>query len=80
MPECLVSLRPVARTPDLLGLGEIAERYGIQKNSAWRWTKREDFPEPVMHVSGRIPVWKATDIERWARKHLPLRQGRPKRS
>jgi predicted DNA-binding transcriptional regulator AlpA len=68
------------RTPDLLGLGEIAELYGVRKNSAWRWSRRDDFPAPALRISGRIPAWRRADVERWAQAHLPLPTGRPSSS
>jgi predicted DNA-binding transcriptional regulator AlpA len=68
----------MARTPDLVGLGDIAERYGVQKNSAWRWSRRDDFPAPAARISNRIPVWRRVDVDRWAKKNLPLPGGRPR--
>lgn len=67
----------MSRPPELVGLGEIADLYGVAKNSAWRWTKREGFPEPVTHVSGRVPVWRRSDVERWVAAHRP-QPGRPR--
>jgi predicted DNA-binding transcriptional regulator AlpA len=64
------------RTPDLVGLGDIADAYGVRKNSAWRWSRRDDFPAPVGMISGRIPVWRRGDVDRWAAKRLPLPEGR----
>jgi predicted DNA-binding transcriptional regulator AlpA len=66
----------MGRGADLVGLGDIAEAYGVRKNSAWRWSRRDDFPAAVARVSGRIPVWRRTDVERWAAKNLPLAPGR----
>jgi predicted DNA-binding transcriptional regulator AlpA len=65
---------------DLVGLVDIAEMCGVAKNSAWRWSKRTGFPEPVGRVSGRVPVWRRADVERWAKANLPLVEGRPKKS
>ncbi len=63
---------------DLLGVSEIAETFGVATNSAWRWTQRPDFPEPAARLkSGR--VWRRKDVERWAKKTLPLPTGRPRK-
>lgn len=66
----------MAQGSDLVGLGDIAEMYGVRKNSAWRWSRRDEFPEPAGRISGRIPFWRRRDVERWAAKNLPLVQGR----
>jgi predicted DNA-binding transcriptional regulator AlpA len=57
---------------------EIAGRYEVEYNSAWRWTKRADFPAPTARPGGR-PIWRAADVEKWAKTHLPLRPG-PRRA
>jgi predicted DNA-binding transcriptional regulator AlpA len=70
----------MARRPDdLVGVADIAERCGVAKNSAWRWSRRPDFPEPIGRVSGRVPVWRWADVERWAKANLPLAEGRPRK-
>jgi predicted DNA-binding transcriptional regulator AlpA len=69
----------VARGEDFVGLGDIAEMYGVRRNSAWRWSRREGFPAPAGWISGRIPFWRRRDVERWAAKNLPLPEGRPRR-
>jgi len=66
------------RPLDLVGIRDIAELQGVAKNSAWRWTRRDDFPAPAARVSGGIPVWQRADVEAWARENLPLREGRPR--
>jgi predicted DNA-binding transcriptional regulator AlpA len=62
---------------DLVGVTDIAERQGVAVNTAWRWSRRDDFPEPIGAI-GRRPVWRWRDVERWARKRPA--PGRPKRS
>ncbi len=62
--------------PEIVGVAEIAKVYGVARNSAWRWTQRDDFPEPLERLSSG-PVWRWRDVERWATKMLPL--GTPKR-
>jgi predicted DNA-binding transcriptional regulator AlpA len=59
---------------DLVGVTEIAQRYGVAQNSAWRWTRRADFPPPTARLA-RGPLWARTDVEKWADERLPLRPG-----
>jgi predicted DNA-binding transcriptional regulator AlpA len=61
---------------DLLGIAEIGQLFGVARNSAWRWTKRSDFPAPTARLASG-PVWQRTDVEGWAKDHLPLPTGRP---
>jgi predicted DNA-binding transcriptional regulator AlpA len=68
---------PPAPPADVLGVSDIARLCDVAKNTAWRWTKRGDFPKPAARLP-RGPVWKRADIEKW-KKRLPLPQGRPPR-
>lgn len=61
---------------ELVSLKEIAASHGVAYNSAWRWSQRADFPEPVARPGGR-PIWRAGDVQKWAKSRLPLREGRP---
>ncbi len=61
---------------ELVGLTEIAQEYGVQRNSAWRWSRRPDFPAPAARLA-HGPVWHRADVERWAKATLPLPTGRP---
>jgi hypothetical protein len=54
------------RVDDPVGLAELAERLGVQRNTAEMWRKRRLLPEPTVVVSG-TPVWSWRAIERWAR-------------
>jgi predicted DNA-binding transcriptional regulator AlpA len=63
-------------TLDLVGPSEIAEMLGISRRTAFRYVARPGFPEPVGRV-GRTTVWKRAAVERWAKKTLPLTEGRP---
>lgn len=53
-------------TPKLLGLAEIAEKYGVSKNSANAWTRRHDFPAP-MALLKMGPVWDDSAVTAWRR-------------
>ncbi len=47
----------------LLDRTEVAEYFGVTKQSIWRWTSTlPDFPKPVM-VSPHTPRWLASDLE-----------------
>ena len=54
----------------LLGLAEIAEKFGVERNTAWRWSKRSDFPEPAARLSAG-PVWQLADVEAWGTEKRP---------
>jgi len=71
------ALRSLGVAPeDALSIGEIAKLYGVARMSAHRYTRRDDFPEPLAVTSGGR-VWLRRDVERWGREHLPLQTGRP---
>ena len=63
---------------ELLGIAEIAAAFGVERNSAWRWSRRPEFPEPVARLSAG-PVYRRGDVERWHREGRP-RPGRPPRA
>jgi predicted DNA-binding transcriptional regulator AlpA len=64
---------------DLVGLVEIIEMLGVSKATAFKYTRRDDFPEPLGHLSAAGPVWLRRDVERWAKETLPLPTGRPRK-
>jgi predicted DNA-binding transcriptional regulator AlpA len=64
---------------DLVGLAEIIEMLSVSKATAFKYTRRQDFPEPLGHISAAGPVWLRRDVERWAKETLPLPQGRPRK-
>ena len=62
-------------SPELAGLAEIGEMLAVTKRSAWNYTQRDDFPEPVDRLASG-PVWRRVDVEKWGKDHLPLPPGR----
>jgi predicted DNA-binding transcriptional regulator AlpA len=60
---------------DRLRLGEVAELLAKPRATAARYVDREDFPAPIDEDRGRM--WRRSDVQRWARKNLPLKTGRP---
>ena len=56
--------------PDLVGVGEIAERLGITKQAVHRRVRRGQMPPPRWHVSAR-GVWLWDDL-----KDLPTNRNR----
>ena len=68
----LGSLR--VRAEDLLGFAEIVKFLGVPERTAARYVKRPDFPEPIVKLAAG-PIWNRRDVDRWAKKHLPLQQG-----
>lgn len=52
----------------LVGVAEIAESYGVSKQTVNYWTNRDDFPIPRAELaSGRI--WGRGDVALWHRFH-----------
>ena len=46
-------------------VAEIAEMYGVRRQSVDLWSKQPGFPEPVATVkAGRI--WRTADVVAWA--------------
>jgi predicted DNA-binding transcriptional regulator AlpA len=66
----------MAHEDELLGVTEIAQLFEVANNTAWRWSKRQSFPEPAARLSAG-PVWRRADVEAWGKEYLPLRTGRP---
>lgn len=56
---------------NLIGLAELAELYGVSKNTANTWARRHDWPAPVATLK-MGPVWDRDQILR----HKPLGFGR----
>lgn len=55
----------MAGKPDLVGLMEIAEMFGVELNTPRMWRKRGRLPEPDWMVS-TTPVWYRRTIVAWA--------------
>jgi predicted DNA-binding transcriptional regulator AlpA len=69
-----------AMNPELATLTELQEILGVSRRTAQRYCEREDFPEPIERIAGgRIRVWRRVDVETWAKTHLPLPTGRPRK-
>lgn len=49
---------------DLLGLSEIAELYGVHRNTANNWSRQRDFPLPIAQLK-MGPVWSKTQVVAW---------------
>jgi predicted DNA-binding transcriptional regulator AlpA len=63
----------------LVGFREIVELLGVPRSTAARYVRRPDFPPPVQQLAaGR--VWNRKDVQSWARAHLPIPRGRPRKA
>jgi predicted DNA-binding transcriptional regulator AlpA len=63
-------------SPELAGLAEIAEILAVTKRTAWNYTQRDDFPEPIDRLASG-PIWRRADVAKWGKAYLPLPPGRP---
>lgn len=50
-----------------LSVEQVALRFGVSKDSIWRWKRRGDFPAPVK-LGGTTTRWRLSDIEEWEGK------------
>jgi excisionase family DNA binding protein len=67
---------------ELLSIEQIAELLGVSRRTVERYVASAElgFPAPAATI-GRVRGWRQRDVERWARKTLPIPMGRsPKRS
>jgi hypothetical protein len=62
------------RPGDLLGFAEIVKFLNVPERTAARYVKRPDFPDPLARLAAG-PVWHRADVDKWAKRHLPLRGG-----
>jgi predicted DNA-binding transcriptional regulator AlpA len=56
-------------TGKLLMLQEMAAMFHLAKHTLWLYTQRPDFPPPEDVLSSGA-VWRRSDVEKWAKKHL----------
>lgn len=45
---------------------EIAARYGISRNTVWRWAKEGRLPSPV-RIGPGVTRWRLDDVEKFER-------------
>jgi predicted DNA-binding transcriptional regulator AlpA len=73
------SVASLGVSPDeLVGIAEVAETFGVSKQTAVKYSQRADFPEPLDRLASG-PVWRRDDVEAWGKETLPLATGRPPR-
>lgn len=76
MCQWVQSVFTVRAVDQLAGAAEAAEILGVSRQQLHRLARREDFPRPVAELAAG-KIWRAKDIERWAREHAGRRPGRP---
>lgn len=63
---------------NLIGLAELAELYGVSKNTANTWARRHGFPAPVATLK-MGPVWDRDEVVAWktpaSQQHFQVRCG-----
>lgn len=47
-----------------LSVEQVALRFGVSKDSIWRWKRKGDFPAPVK-LGGTTTRWRLADIQEW---------------
>lgn len=47
-----------------LSVDQVAHRFGVSKDSIWRWKRKGRFPAPVK-LGGTTTRWRLADIEAW---------------
>lgn len=50
-----------------LSVDQVAARFGVSKDSIWRWRRNGDFPKPKK-LGGNTSRWRLSDIEEWESK------------
>lgn len=48
----------------ILTTNDILNRYGIGRQTLWRWRKTDSFPPPASPPLAR-PFWRLEDIDKW---------------
>lgn len=46
---------------------QLAERFGVDRATIWRWVRRDGFPCPIK-LSPGCTRWRMADIEAWEAK------------
>jgi len=47
-----------------LNVDQVAKRFGVSKDTIWRWKRQNEFPAPVK-LGGTTTRWRLADIEDW---------------
>ena len=50
--------------PTLLGMTEMAELYGVSRQTATGWRRQTNFPKPIAELA-MGPVWDLEDLKAW---------------
>jgi eukaryotic-like serine/threonine-protein kinase len=75
-----VGLLETMAPEDLASVREIADLFGVSRQTALRYTRHEAFPQPLGRVAAG-PIWRLSDVQAWGAAHLPLpRPGRPRKT
>ena len=45
---------------------QVADRYGVSRETIWRWKREGDFPKAVK-LSRGMTRWRISDLEEWER-------------
>lgn len=43
---------------------QVADRYGISRQTVWAWVDREGLPRPIKLTAGCVR-WSVADLEQW---------------
>lgn len=43
---------------------QLAARYAVSRATIWRWSRFEDFPDPVS-LSPNCTRWRLVEVEKW---------------
>ncbi len=43
---------------------QIAQKFGVNKSTIWRWVREKKFPTPVI-LSARCTRWESSEVEQW---------------
>ena len=62
--------------PTLLGMTEMAELYGVSRQTATGWRRQTNFPKPIADLA-MGPVWDLEDLKAWREPpHVRPSEGR----